>query len=139
MKDFIVLCAVAILLIVFPLQNALELSNEVRINKFSEIVYVSTQKARIDGCFKPENIAKLKADLFAAFPDLKESDIYIDVTTTPKYRKNYFDERELIYYDIRIPVRKIIAVPGLFGITPDQNRYFSVRKGFVLSEVLASF
>lgn len=137
MKEFIALCLVSVFLLIFPLQYTLELSNEIRINKFSDIVYVSTQTARIDGCFKPDNIAQLKADLFAAFPDLKESEIYIDVTTTPKYRKNFFDERELIYYDIRIPIRKIIAVPEFFGISPEQNSYMCVRKGFVVSEVLA--
>lgn len=135
MKEFIVAAAMLLLLITFPLQNALELSNEVRINKFSDIVYHSTQTARTDGYFTPANIAELRASLLAAFPDLTDADIYVNVTTTPKYRLNVFDSREAIYYDIRIPVRKIIAAPGIFGITPAQNTYISVRKGFVLSEV----
>ncbi len=137
MKELIVCCALIILLLIFPLQYALELSNEVRINKFSDIVYVSTQKARTDGYFTPANIAELRANLLTAFPDLADSEIYIDVTTTPKYRINYFDQRELIYYDIRIPVRSIIAVPAFFGLTPAQNSYMSIRRGFVLSEVPA--
>lgn len=137
MKEVIVCAALLVLLLIFPLQNALELSNEVRINKFSDIVYHSTQKARTDGYFTSANIAELKSNLLAAFPDLTDAEIYINVTTTPKYRLNYFDSRETIYYDVRIPVRKIIAVPNIFGISSSQNTYMSVRKGFVLSEVPA--
>ncbi|HBR03119.1 MAG TPA: hypothetical protein DD738_10940 [Ruminiclostridium sp.] len=78
----------------------------------------------------------MKNDLLAAFPDLTESDIYIDVTTTPKYRTDVYDSREAIYYDIRIPVRKIIAAPGLFGISEADNQYMTTKTGLVLSEVL---
>lgn len=135
MKNFITGIAVLMLLIIFPLQSALEIMNEARISKFSNIVYLATQKARTDGYFKQSNIDKLKSDLVSAFSDLSESEIYIDVTITPKYRTNEFDTREAIYYDIRIPVRKILAVPSYFGISASENQYTSRRSGFVLSEV----
>ena len=117
MKNFIAGTAMLILLIVFPVQTSLEIINEARISKFSNIVYIAVQTARTDGRFKQSNIDKMKNDLLAAFPDLTESDIYIDVTTTPKYRTDVYDSREAIYYDIRIPVRKIIAAPGLIFLT----------------------
>lgn len=125
-----------ILLIIFPLQTSLEIINEARVSRFSNIVYVATQTARTDGYFKQSNIDKLRDSLFKAFPDLTESEIYIDVTTTPKYRTDVFDNREAIYYDIRIPVRRIIAAPGLFGISEADNQYMTKKIGFVLSEVL---
>lgn len=124
-----------ILLIIFPLQTALEIINEARINKFSNIVYAATQTARTDGYFKESNIARIQNELLSAFDDLDLTDIYIDVTRTPKYRTDVFDNREAIYYDIRIPIRKIIAAPGLFGISPEQNQFIIKRTGFVLSEV----
>ncbi|MCX7773197.1 MAG: hypothetical protein N2376_08825 [Clostridia bacterium] len=135
MKNFITGACILVLLLIFPLQNAQDLINQNRINKFSTIVYFSTQTARTDGYFKQTNINKLKADLIAAFPDLSEADIYINVTTTPKYRTDEFDSREAIYYDIRIPVRKILAAPRFFGLSDSENQYISRRSGFVLSEV----
>ncbi len=135
MKNFIAGAAILMLLLIFPLQTALEMINEARISRFSNIVYLATQKARTDGYFKQSNIDKLKNDLMAAFPDLIASEIQIDVTKTPRYRTDVFDNREVIYYDIRIPVKKILAVPGFFGISASENQYMSRRSGFVLSEV----
>lgn len=136
MKDFLAGLAIVVLLIVFPLQSVLEISNERRIQRFSDIVYTATQTARLDGYFRKETIEKLKADLVSEFPDLSDSEIYVNVTTTMKYRTQVFDEREAISYDIRIPVRKIVAVPAYWGITDDENSVTAKRSGFVLSEVL---
>lgn len=135
MKNFITGAAILILLLVFPLQNAQDLINQNRINKFSSIVYIAIQTARTDGYFKSDNIDRLKADLIAAFPDLSVSDIYINVTTAPKYRTDAFDKREAIHYDIRIPVKRVLASPRFFGISDNENQYISRRSGFVLSEV----
>lgn len=136
MKNFLAGLAIVVLLIVFPLQSVLEISNERRIQRFSDIVYVSAQAARLDGYFKQESIDKLKHDLITEFPDLADKDIYIDVTQTKKYRTLEFDQREAIYYDIRIPIRKIAAVPAYWGISDSENQVTAKRAGFVLSEVL---
>lgn len=136
MKNFLAGLAIVVLLIVFPLQAVLEISNERRLQRFSDIVYVAAQTARLDGYFKQENIDKLKQDLITEFPDLSSSDIYINVTQTKKYRTLEFDEREAIYYDIRIPIRKIAAVPAYWGISDFENQVTVKRAGFVLSEVL---
>lgn len=135
LKNFLTGAAILILLLIFPLQNVQDQINQTRINKFSNIVYISTQTARVDGYFTQDNINKLKMDLMTAFPDLSETDIYIDVTITPKYRTDVFDDREAIYYDIRIPVRKVLASPRFFGLSESENQYISRRSGFVLSEV----
>ncbi|ACL77425.1 hypothetical protein [Ruminiclostridium cellulolyticum] len=137
MKNFLAGLAIVVLLIVFPLQSVLEISNERRIQRFSDIVYVAAQTARLDGYFKQTTIDKLKSDLMKEFPDLSDGDIYVNVTTTMKYRTNEFDEREAINYDIRIPIRKIVAVPAYWGISENENRTTAKRAGFVLSEVLA--
>jgi hypothetical protein len=136
MKNFIAGAAMLILLIVFPVQTSLEIINEARISKFSNIVYVATQTARTDGYFKQSNIDKMKSELLSAFPDLSPEEIYMVVTTTPKYRTDIYDNRETINYDIRIPIRRIIAAPGLFGISEADNQYMTKKTGFVLSEVL---
>lgn len=137
MKNFLAGLAIILLLIVFPMQSVLEISNERRLQKFSDIVYEAAQTARLDGYFKQETIDRLKQDLLKEFPDLSESDIYINVTTTRKYRTYVFDDREAINYDIRIPIRKIVAVPAFWGISDSDNKTTAVRSSFVLSEVLA--
>lgn len=136
MKNFLAGLAIILLLIVFPLQSVLEISNERRLQKFSDAVYEAAQTARLDGYFKQETIDGLRQELLNEFPDLSESDIYVNVTTTRKYRTYTFDDRETINYDIRIPIRKIVAVPALWGISENENKTTAVRSGFVLSEVL---
>lgn len=138
MKNFLAGLAIVVLLIVFPLQSVLEISNERRIQRFSDIVYVAAQTARLDGYFKQTTIDKLKSNLMKEFKDLSDGDIYVNVTTTMKYRTNEFDEREAINYDIRIPIRKIVAVPAYWGISESENQTTAKRAGFVLSEVLAT-
>ena len=136
MKNFLAGLAIVVLLIVFPLQAVLEITNERQIQRFSDIVYVATQTSRIDGYFKQATIDKLKQDLMSDFPDLTAGDIFVNVTTTKKYRTSVFDEREAINYDIRIPIRKIVAVPAYWGISESDNQVTAKRAGFVLSEVL---
>jgi hypothetical protein len=75
MKNFLAGLAIIVLLIVFPLQSVLEISNERRLQKFSDIVYEAAQTARLDGYFKQETINKLKQDLLNEFPDLKDGEI----------------------------------------------------------------
>lgn len=136
MKNFIAGIAILILLVVFPLQNVLEVVNDHKISKFDEIVYRATQTARTDGYFTAANIAELKDNIIDSFSDVSDSDIYINVTTTPKYRLNAFDEREVISYEISIPVKKIVIAGSLFGINDADNQYRYSKKGYVLSEVL---
>lgn len=136
MKNFISGVAILILLLVFPLQNVLEIVNDHKINKFDEIVYRATQTARTDGYFTDANINELKYNITTSFSDVTEDEILINVTTTPKYRLNEFDARENIEYEIGIPVKKIVVAGSLFGIDDADNRYMYIKKGYVLSEVL---
>lgn len=138
MKNFIAGMAILILLVVFPLQNALEVVNDHKINKFDEIVYRATQTARTDGYFTIENIAELKANITTSFSDVMESDIYLNLPGNDrvKYRLNEFDERETIKYEIGIPVKKVVVAGGLFGIDDTDNQYIYIKEGYVLSEVL---
>ncbi len=136
MKEAIVGLAMLLLLIIFPLQNALDVINGRRMEKFDIIVYKATQTARTDGYFTPANIASLRNDIKTAFPDVNDSDIVINVTTTPRYRLDVFDEREVINYEISVPIEKVIATADLLGINPADNRYRYTKRGYVLSEVL---
>ena len=125
-----------LLMLIFPLQSALEIINDRRINVFDEVVYKATQTARTDGYFKQSTIDQLRNDLKTAFPDLSDTEITANVTTTPKYRLNQFDSRETINYEISIPIKRIMVAPAILGISDTDNQYVSKKKGYVLSEVL---
>lgn len=136
MKGFIVTFASLLLLIVFPLQNIVDTMNHYRIGVLLDIIHVSKETARIDGRFTTDNINELKNSIMKAFPDISESDITIDVETSIKYKTDTFDMREAIYYNISVPIEKIVAANRLFGIPDEINRYYYEKEGYVFSEVL---
>jgi len=135
MKDLIVLGAVILLLLTFPLQYALEQKNHHNISMFQQYVNVAKEKARAKGCFTQEIIDELKLNILNEFDNITESEIVIDVTTTPKYRKRTFDERELIHYRIGVPIKKLIATSKFWGISDIENQYLYEIDRYTTSEL----
>ena len=136
MKTFIVTLAAIILLMVFPMQNVLDIVNSHKIERFNEIVYTACQKARTDGRFTDSIISQMKDNILAKFPDVSEDEIIIDVTTTIKYKRFEFDSRETINYRIGVPIKKIVSLGNILGIKDEDNRTDYVMEGYVLSEAL---
>jgi uncharacterized protein YkvS len=136
MKTFIVTVAAIILLMVFPMQIVQDIVNSHKIERFDEIVYSACQKARTDGRFTESNISEMKDNILAEFPDVSEDEIIIDVTTSMKYKRFEFDERETINYKIGVPIKKIISLGKILGIKDEDNRTDYVMEGYVLSEAL---
>ena len=136
MKTFIVTLAAIILLMVFPMQNVLDIVNSHKIERFDEIVYSACQKARTDGRFTESNISEMKDSILAEFPDVSEDEIIIDVTTSMKYKRFEFDSRETINYRIGVPIKKIVSLGKILGIKDEDNRTDYVMEGYVLSEAL---
>lgn len=136
MKTFIVTIAAVILLMIFPMQNVQDIVNSHKIERFDEIVYTATQKARTDGCFTPSNVSEMKNKIMEVFPEVSEDEIIVDVTTDRKYKKFEFDSREVISYEIGVPIKKIISLNNILGITDADNKTDYIMKGYVLSEVL---
>lgn len=136
MKDFIVLIAVLLLLLPFPLQYALEEYNHHLKSEVHSYVNTAKEKAKQIGYFSDEIIEELK-DVLNNRLNIKRDDIIIDVTTTPKYRTNEFDERELIYYKVEVPIDRIIAVPYIWGIDQSDNKGTYILEGFISSEAIS--
>lgn len=136
MKEFIMGFAVFIVLMFFPLQWTLNQINHYKIQTVNNIVHSAAQKARTDGYFKDYNINDMRADIAQALY-INDGDIVVNVTTTPKYRFDSFDEREMIKYEIKIPIDKVIAMHRFFGIDEADNKFDYVIKGEVPSELLA--
>ena len=136
MKTFIVTIAAIVLLMVFPMQNVQDIVNSHKIERFDEIVYSASQKARTDGRFTPSNISDMKGKILAVFPEVAEDELIVNVTTSVKYKRFDFDSRETIDYEIGVPIKKIVSLNKILGIADADNRTDYTIEGYVLSEVL---
>lgn len=136
MKEFLILCVIIPLLLFFPIQFTVNQINHHRMTTVQNIVYKSAKVAQQDGYFTNENINQMKADLASAFPSVNQSQIIVNCTLTPKYRKDAFDEREMIDYDVQIPIDQILAMPQFFGVSDADNKFMYPVKGQVPSERL---
>jgi len=135
-KTFIVTIAAIVLLMVFPMQNVQDIVNSHKIERFDEIIYSATQKARTDGRFTPSNISDMRDKILAVFPEVAEDELTINVTTSVKYKRFDFDSRETINYEIGVPIKKIVSLNKILGIADTDNRTDYTIEGYVLSEVL---
>ncbi len=135
MKEYIVGFAVFLVLIFFPLQWSVNQINHYKIQTTNNIVYNAAQKARTDGYFKQSNLDDLRMQITNKLK-VSPADIRIEATRTPKYRLDNFDEREMIHFEIGIPIDKVIAANIFYGISDQDNSYEYIISGEVPSELL---
>ena len=136
MKQLIVLMAVLPLMLVFIMQYAFEQHNSSNVNKLQNCIYTAKEQAKQDGYFKDETIQALKAEIAETF-GIEETEVLFEGTTVPKYRVNQFDERELIYYKIGVPISKLMAGTKLFGIKAGDNQMIYTIENYTASERLS--
>jgi hypothetical protein len=135
MKQLIVLLAVLPLMLLFVIQYSSEQDKNSKIGRLQELVYSSKETAKQEGCFTEATISDLKKKISRAF-GIEESSVLFEGTTVPKYRVNQFDERELIYYKVGVPVSKLMAGSKLFGISEAENEMMYVIESCTASERL---
>jgi hypothetical protein len=135
MKDYLILCFLIPLLLYFPIQFTVNQINHNRMSTVQNIVHNAAKRASLDGYFTNTNINKMKAELVAAFPSINPAEMVIVVTQTPKYNQNAFDQREMISYDVEIPIDQILAMPGYFGVSSADNKFMYPVKSEIPSEV----
>jgi len=99
------------------------------------MVYESKEQAKQDGYFTAENISDLKMKISDTF-DVGQDEINIITDSIPKYRVNQFDERELIYYKVQVPINRIVAGAGFFGIDEEENKGLYTIESYTASELL---
>lgn len=124
-----------ILLLSFPLQYALDNYNHNNIMAFYHYVNNAKEQAKQQGYFTDSIVDELKFNLSQQF-DISEAELIIDVTETPKYRKNAFDETELIHYRIGVPINKVVAVNKLWGISDADNSGYIIIDEYASSELI---
>jgi hypothetical protein len=138
MKQFIVMAAILPILMVFVMQFALEQKNQNRIAALQELVYSAKEQAKQEGCFTPAIRNELARRIAAHF-ELAEDQIVIEAEDRVKYRKNQFDERELIHYRIKAPIGEIMAGHRLMGISDEENEGWYIIEGYTASEKLRAW
>lgn len=133
MKQLIVLMGVLPIMLVFLLQYSLDQRNNDNISRFQECVYQAKEQAKQQGCFTPEIKEELIGKLERNF-GIGEEEMVIVLEEVPKYRTTAFDQRELIYYKVSVPIERIMAGNRLFGIADEENRGMYTIESWTASE-----
>ena len=132
MKQFIVLLAVFPLMMAFMLQFTAQQRTDYRIQRINDAVHDSCEKAKTEGRFSESNVSGLRAEL-ADISGCGKENIEITTSEEMKYRTGNYDEREMIAYRVAVPVNGLMAMPGLFGISEEEN-----SMTYVIEDELAS-
>lgn len=134
MAKYIATAIILPLLLVFVMQYGLEVKNDTIISRAENIVYSAKEEAKQQGRFTPDIIERMKGSLTKL--GVSDSEIIIEVTTTPKYRTDTFDERELIEYKVGIPIKQLVAANSILGISDEANKRIHYVSGSTASELL---
>ncbi len=133
MKQFIVLLAVFPLMLAFMLQFTAQQRTDYRIQLINKAVDNACEKAKTEGRFSENNVSGLRASL-ADISDCSEESIEINVSDDTKYRTGRYDDREMICYRVSVPIDGLMAMPGLFGISAEDNSMTYVLEDEFASE-----
>jgi len=133
MKQLIVLMGILPILLVFLLQYTLDQRNNDNISRLQEYVYQAKEQAKQKGCFTPE-IKEAMVDRIERNFDVEEEDMILELEEVPQYRTSVFDQRELIYYRVSVPIDKIMAGNRFFGINDEENRAMYTIESWTASE-----
>lgn len=135
MKQLIVLMGILPILLVFLLQYTLDQRNNDNISRLQEFVYQAKEQAKQKGCFTPE-IKEAMIDKIEKSFGIAEEDMVVELEEVPQYRTSAFDQRELIYYKVSVPIEKIMAGNRFFGISDEENRMFYTIESWTASELI---
>ncbi|WP_027398259.1 hypothetical protein [Anaerovorax odorimutans] len=135
MKQLIVLMGVLPILVLFIMQYSLEQKNNDYIQRFQEYVYTAKEQAKQTGYFD-ENIKQELAHNLSTNLNIPDSEIVMNVTEVPKFRTNTYDDRELIYYKISVPIERLMAGNKFLGISDEDNRGWYTIESKTASELI---
>jgi len=139
MNNYLIGIAVVLLLITFPIQQAVEKYNNHKAIIVMKAVDYTIEVAVREGYFTDANQSDLVNRLTGAFADLDTADVeFVSVTETPRYKTELYDEAELVEWTIRVRINNVFAVPALSGITAENNNYYLYFVGKMPSERLAN-
>jgi hypothetical protein len=130
MKQLIIMSALLILLLTFPMQYTLEQRNHHDISQLQTFVHNAKEQAKQEGYFTDAIIEDLKDNITTSFKDVEEDEIVIDVTDVSDRK----ERGELIYYKIGVPIKQLIAVNEFWGIDEADNSMIYYIENHTTSE-----
>ncbi|MDR2611242.1 MAG: hypothetical protein LBC58_07275 [Clostridiales Family XIII bacterium] len=121
MKQLIVCAALLPLLLAFVLQFMLMEERYAAVTRSEGAARSAAERAAYEGGFSAENEARLRSEIASAF-HISADRVEMELDRRPG------EAGGTIYYAIRIPTGKILAVPRLFGVSPRENEgVFEIR------------
>lgn len=135
MKQLIVLMGILPILLVFLLQYTLDQRNHDNISRFQECVYQAKEQAKQKGCFTQE-IKEEMIDKIEGYFGIGEKDMVMVLEEIPQYRTSTFEQRELIYYKVSVPIDQIMAGNLFFGIADEENCGMYTIESWTASELI---
>ena len=135
MKQLIVLMGILPILLVFLLQYTLDQRNNDNISRFQECVYQAKEQAKQKGYFTQE-IKEEMTNKIEGYFGIEEEDMVMVLEEIPQYRTSTFDQRELIYYKVSVPIDQIMAGNRFFGIADEENRAMYTIESWAASELI---
>lgn len=119
------------------IQPTILTKNHYRLTQFENIVIEEgVNLARTAGYFTNDIVNNMTTAISDTF-DIPVSDITVNVTRSPKYKKNTYDPRERIEYSISVPYGKLLKGNDIYGISDSDNLGIATISGSVQSELLA--
>lgn len=157
MKQFIVTCASIVLIMIFPLQLAVDTRNANTIERVNMAVHSASQKARTHGYFTPEIITELSIAIegilgnntfeysfnedptafFDSIFDSGDTLFAFHYENVPKFRRGEAGDQERIYFTYKIKIPRLFAGASILGIDEEEEKYIYKIETFVLSERLS--
>lgn len=132
MNKFIACCIICPTILFFVLQDCQQTKNTHYLSNSEKIIAVACEQAKQEGYFTEAIIQEMKGRFTSIGIDADR--VVIEVTTTPKYRTDEYDNRELIEYRIGVPIDHTMAANSFWGISDEQNSYIKNYKGALASE-----
>jgi len=115
----------------FPVQYALNTKNHYTISIVQKHVHNAKELSRLEGYFT-DTIKNNLVDNISSDTGLDGSEILIEATEMSQ-RKN---RGSLLYYKVRVPLKKIIATNQFWGISDDDNQSVYIIENYAVSEWL---
>ena len=129
MKDLITAVASLLLLMIFVMQFAVNQGTQHQILQADMAVSVFRDTAKEQGYISRENSAALRG-MLAEICRCGEEEIIIERNVSREVPQK---RGTLLYYQIRYPVKSLIAMAASLGIRDEDNRIYMEQKGWVVS------
>lgn len=135
MKSYIVGAGMLLILLFFIFQWVSNENAYYKRTMLVNIVESHAQQARMEGYFTPEIKEALTKEIVEK-TKTPASEVIVNVTETKVCTRETFDQSQQISYEVKVPIRNIVAMANFLNIDESDNMYWFPLVGKVSSEKL---